>query len=70
MMKDNKDVINHKGRAWKEMLIRELKLEAGHWFEGPNGHLYAIGECGGAIQEGNCPDCGAKIGGQNYNLDS
>lgn len=68
IMQKYKKVIDHKGREFKEMLIRELKLGAGHWFECPNGHLYAIGECGGAVSEGQCPDCGAIIGGSNYNL--
>ena len=36
----------------------------------PNGHIYAIGECGGAMQESKCPECGAKIGGLNHGLTS
>ena len=36
----------------------------------PNGHIYAIGECGGAMVESKCPECGAKIGGQNHGLTS
>jgi hypothetical protein len=29
----------------------------------PNGHLYAIGDCGGAMERSVCPECGAAIGG-------
>jgi len=38
----------------------------GHWFKCPNGHPYVITECGGAMQEAKCPDCGAKIGGSHH----
>jgi hypothetical protein len=34
----------------------------------PNGHIYMIGECGGAMQASSCPDCGAKIGGGSHQL--
>ena len=32
------------------------------------GHIYAIGECGGATEESKCPDCQATIGGTSHNL--
>jgi len=32
------------------------------------GHVYAIGECGGATQVGRCPECGAQIGGTGHQL--
>ena len=32
------------------------------------GHIYAIGECGGATEEGKCPDCQATIGGRDHQL--
>jgi len=38
----------------------------GHWYTCPNGHVYTIGECGGANQESVCPDCGARVGGSNH----
>ncbi|XP_033103629.1 E3 ubiquitin-protein ligase rnf213-alpha-like [Anneissia japonica] len=34
------------------------------WYECKCGYLYAIGDCGQPDQEGNCPDCKNKIGGQ------
>ena len=30
------------------MIMEATGLSAGHWFECPNGHTYAIGDCGGA----------------------
>ncbi|CAK0864128.1 unnamed protein product, partial [Prorocentrum cordatum] len=41
---------------------------AGHWFACPNGHPYFIGECGGAMQESRCPECGARVGGGSHRL--
>lgn len=65
-MKKHKEVIKHDGRAFKEMLVKATGLSSGHWFECPNGHLYAIGECGGAVEESKCPECGSKIGGTRH----
>jgi hypothetical protein len=39
-----------------------------HWFECPNGHPYFIGNCGGAMQEGVCNECGARVGGSSHVL--
>lgn len=38
----------------------------GHLYVCPKGHFYFIGECGGAMQESKCPDCGAKVGGKQH----
>lgn len=43
---------------------------AGHWFKCINGHPYCITECGGAMQESKCPECGEKIGGNNHRLNN
>ena len=32
----------------------------------PNGHIYTVGDCGGAMERGVCPECGAKIGGEQH----
>ena len=32
------------------------------------GHVYAIGDCGGAQEASRCPDCKSAIGGTNYRL--
>ena len=44
----------------------ELPLKQVRWYVCPNGHPYSIGECGRPMQMGNCPDCGAPIGGQHH----
>ena len=41
---------------------------AGHWFACPNGHTYVIADCGGAVTESICPECGARIGGTYHRL--
>lgn len=41
---------------------------AGHWYTCRNGHPYVIGECGGAMQESVCPECGDSIGGRGHRL--
>lgn len=35
----------------------------GHWYECENGHEYYIGNCGAAVSQGRCIECGATIGG-------
>ena len=40
----------------------------GHWYQCPNGHIYTIGECGGAMEQSRCPECGAAIGGGSHTL--
>ena len=40
----------------------------GHWYECPNGHRYFIGECGGAMEQGICNECGEVIGGGSHSL--
>ena len=32
------------------------------------GHVYCIDHCGGATEEGTCPECGSTIGGTNHRL--
>ena len=33
-----------------------------------SGHIYCIGECGGAMEEAKCPECGSTIGGTQHRL--
>ncbi|KAH9951524.1 P-loop containing nucleoside triphosphate hydrolase protein [Amylocystis lapponica] len=40
----------------------------GHFYKCPNGHTFVIGECGGAMQQSKCPECGEVIGGTGHNL--
>ncbi|KAJ6587167.1 hypothetical protein DFH09DRAFT_248112 [Mycena vulgaris] len=43
---------------------------AGHFYTCPQGHVYVIGECGGATERSRCPECGAPVGGENHTLDA
>jgi hypothetical protein len=42
----------------------------GHLHQCPNGHFFVIGECGGAMQESRCVECGAVVGGSSHQLAS
>ena len=52
----------------RKMIIAALHAKLGSWYKCPKGHIYQIGECGGAMQEGRCPECGATIGGSSHRL--
>ncbi|XP_077298494.1 NFX1-type zinc finger-containing protein 1-like [Arctopsyche grandis] len=52
----------------RAMIVKAVGLKQGHWFKCPNGHPYCIGECGGAMEESKCPECGCKIGGTHHRL--
>ncbi|XP_046560628.1 LOW QUALITY PROTEIN: NFX1-type zinc finger-containing protein 1-like [Haliotis rubra] len=49
-------------------IVKAMALTKGHWFKCPNGHVYAIGECGGATMVSKCPECNATIGGTGHRL--
>lgn len=40
----------------------------GRWFKCPNGHVYVITECAGAITVGRCPECRERIGGLQHRV--
>ncbi|KAL5048247.1 hypothetical protein BDW71DRAFT_213665 [Aspergillus fruticulosus] len=40
----------------------------GHWYYCQNGHPFTIGECGAAMQESLCPECGAPVGGRQHQV--
>ena len=50
------------------MIVKAMNFAQGHWYKCPNGHIYAIGDCGGAMEERKCPDCDATIGGTHHRL--
>ncbi|KAJ1496790.1 hypothetical protein HMI56_005987, partial [Coelomomyces lativittatus] len=37
----------------------------GRWYSCPNGHLYVMYNCGQAMEDSNCPVCGALVGGHH-----
>jgi len=52
----------------RQEIVTAMALGQGHWYKCPNGHIYAIGDCGGANQESTCNECGARIGGGSHRL--
>lgn len=52
----------------REMILKAVGLKKGHWYKCSNGHIYAIGDCGGAMEQSMCPECKATIGGANHAL--
>lgn len=54
----------------KVEIVQAMQLKQGHWFKCPEGHVYVITECGGAMEKGTCPECGATIGGTNHRLEA
>jgi len=55
-------------REEKDLIVKAMGLTQGHWFKCPKGHIYCITECGGAMEESKCPECGSRIGGHNHQL--
>ena len=51
-----------------DVIMKAIQLDKGHWNKCPNGHYYAIGDCGGAMEVSRCPDCKAQIGGKDHVL--
>ena len=50
-------------------IVRAMSdIQRGAWYKCPKGHIYAIGECGGATEVGKCPDCGSHIRGTGHQL--
>jgi hypothetical protein len=54
--------------AERKEIVRAMGFKPGHWFKCPNGHIYVITECGGAMETGKCNECGAAIGGSSHRL--
>lgn len=50
-------------------IVKAMGFPRGHWFKCPNGHIYVITECGGAMQRGTCPECQEVIGGEHHTLE-
>ncbi|GAB0197302.1 NFX1-type zinc finger-containing protein 1 [Grus japonensis] len=56
--------------AERVQVVNAIGCPRGHWFKCKNGHIYVIGECGGAMERSKCPECHEVIGGTNHTLDS
>jgi hypothetical protein len=54
--------------AERKMIVGAFGFKQGHWYKCPNGHIYVIGDCGGAMEEGRCNECGEAIGGSRHRL--
>ena len=54
--------------AERTEIVKAVGLSEGHWFKCSKGHYYCIGECGGAMEIGKCPECGDQIGGERHKL--
>jgi hypothetical protein len=54
--------------AERKLVVGAVGYKQGHWYKCPNGHIYAIGECGGAVEVGQCNDCGEAVGGTSHSL--
>lgn len=52
----------------RAQIVKAIGLSKGHWFKCRNGHIYAIGDCGGAMERGVCPECREVIGGEHHRL--
>ncbi|EAW11252.1 putative NF-X1 finger and helicase domain protein [Aspergillus clavatus NRRL 1] len=60
-------VTNEERMAVIAAMAREFH-GTGHWYHCRNGHPFTIGECGGAMQESSCPECGAPVGGRDHRV--
>ncbi|TRZ20766.1 hypothetical protein HGM15179_006244 [Zosterops borbonicus] len=56
--------------AERVQIVSAIGCPRGHWFKCKNGHIYVIGECGGAMETSTCPECHEVIGGTNHTLES
>jgi hypothetical protein len=54
--------------AERKEIVRAMGYTQGHWFKCPNGHIYSIRECGGAMETSQCNECGAEIEGGSHRL--
>ncbi|XP_045592741.2 NFX1-type zinc finger-containing protein 1-like [Procambarus clarkii] len=60
LLKESEEYVGGLGinESEKIMILKAMGLKQGHWYKCPNGHVYCITECGGAMVESSCPDCG------------
>jgi hypothetical protein len=53
---------------YEEVSFSMHNVVGGRWFVCENQHPYYIGECGGATEVSQCPECGAAIGGLQHKV--
>lgn len=66
----------HEGVFYKRVTIEELRAVyaamasefqgTGHWYMCVQGHPFTVGECGMPMEQAQCPECGAPVGGRNH----
>ena len=56
------------GVTQEKMVVKALDAKQGSRYRCSNNHLYTIGQCGGAMEQGTCPECKSAIGGSNHRL--
>ncbi|XP_071440457.1 NFX1-type zinc finger-containing protein 1 isoform X2 [Hetaerina americana] len=49
-------------------VVKAINLHQGHWIRCPNGHVFVIADCGGAVSLGRCNECRERIGGADHQL--
>jgi hypothetical protein len=54
--------------AERKEIVRAMGYKQGHWYKCPNGHIYIITECGGAMERSRCNECREEIGGGSHRL--
>ena len=57
-------------REEEQAVIRAMggEIRAGGYYRCSCGFIYAVGECGGPMQQAACPRCGSAIGGLQHRL--
>jgi DNA polymerase III delta prime subunit len=60
-------VTNEERMAVVAAMAREFH-GTGHWYYCRNGHPFTIGECGGAMEQTACPECGEPVGGREHHV--
>ncbi|XP_067871920.1 NFX1-type zinc finger-containing protein 1-like [Heterodontus francisci] len=48
---------------------KDVAMAKGDWYQCPNDHLYAVGECDPSIDGAACPECPLMIGGESRPLE-
>nr|XP_045606922.1 NFX1-type zinc finger-containing protein 1-like [Procambarus clarkii] len=70
LLKESQKFVGGLGISNEERLeiLSAMGFKQGHWYKCPNGHIYCISECGGAMVQSKCPECDATIGGERHQL--